>query len=227
MEKLVSVKELFVNSFEIYKSKFLLMTALVVIPLVAFLAGGIVLAPLALIVALSGLNIIFVLVGGLVFLVILLAWLIIYLLSYIALFYCLKENPPLTMENIKGLFLRAWSVVGSYAWVAFLAGIIALLGFILLIIPGIIFSVWVCFSSFVLIFEGVRGLKAIKKSKELVKGYWWPIFGRLAALTVAAILVSMIPVVGDAINLICVAPFGLIYMYLLYEDIKKKKTLSV
>ena len=227
MQKLISVKELFINSFEIYKSKFLLATALVVIPMLAFLIGGIMLAPFALAIFLSGFDMAFMLFGALVFLIVFLAFLIINLLSYLSLFYSLKENLPLTMENVKGLFLRAWNVAGSYAWVAFLAGIIAVLGFILLIIPGIIFSVWFCFSSFVLIFEGVRGLKALKKSKELAKGYWWPIFGRLAALMIAAILVSMIPVVGDAISFISVAPFGLIYMYLLYEDIKKKKATPI
>lgn len=49
-------------------------------------------------------------------------------------------------------------------------------GFILLIIPGIWLSVRLLFSNLVLIDEDKRGVAALKRSSELVKGYWWDVF---------------------------------------------------
>lgn len=67
--------------------------------------------------------------------------------------------------------------------VASLTALAALGGFLLLIIPGIIFSIWYAFSYYEVVLGDVRGLEALKKSKELVKGRFWAVLWRLAAST--------------------------------------------
>jgi hypothetical protein len=56
-------------------------------------------------------------------------------------------------------------------------------GTLLLIIPGIIFAVWYSFTSYAVIFEVLKGLNAMRASKSLVVGRWWPILWRLAVAT--------------------------------------------
>jgi len=123
----------------------------------------------------------------------------------------------------------------AYIWLAFLVGVVTMLGFIAFIIPGIIFSVWFAFSYFILLFEGKRGVEAMKASKAYVKGRWWAVFGRYAFLVLIAIVVSAImgfvatvlesglENIGGAIasflfNAI-VIPVAIGYSYLMYKDL--------
>jgi hypothetical protein len=51
-------------------------------------------------------------------------------------------------------------------------------GTILLIIPGLIFSVWFMFTFYIVVIEEKRGVEALKASKTLVTGRWWGILWR-------------------------------------------------
>lgn len=64
-------------------------------------------------------------------------------------------------------------------WTSILVALIVLGGTILLIIPGIIFSIWYSFTFYTVIFEDKRGFNALSSSKALVVGRWWRIFWRL------------------------------------------------
>ena len=57
--------------------------------------------------------------------------------------------------------------------------LIYLFGFVLLIIPGVIFVVWFAFSRFAAVEKGLGVKDALLKSKDLVKGIYWKILGRL------------------------------------------------
>jgi len=60
-----------------------------------------------------------------------------------------------------------------------LAGLIIGVGFLLLIIPGIIFLIWYAFVGQVVVVEGLSGNDALSRSKALTAGYRWRIFGLL------------------------------------------------
>ena len=74
-----------------------------------------------------------------------------------------------------------------------LAGIIwaiaLVLAFIALFIPGVYLSVAWCLTLPVLLFEGVGPFQAMGRSRDLVKGRWWPTFG---LLLVAELLLSIV-----------------------------------
>jgi hypothetical protein len=74
--------------------------------------------------------------------------------------------------------VKAIKNFGSYIWIALLMFLAIMGGFILLIIPGIIFSLWYSFSLVVFLAENVRGYQALKRSKELVRGNIGQIFKR-------------------------------------------------
>jgi len=102
----------------------------------------------------------------------------------------------LTHETVdqKNLNENAWRDTVPYLWVSFLVGIIVVLGTLLFIIPGIIFTVWFVLSNLVFVIEGTRGYKALQRSRELIEGRFWPVVWRLAVpnLMILAIVIIII-----------------------------------
>ena len=72
----------------------------------------------------------------------------------------------------------------SILWVTVLGTVLAVLGLALLIVPGV--WLWVSFAVAVpvLLTEGVKGRRALGRSRRLVKGRWWPTFGILLLGTI-------------------------------------------
>lgn len=74
---------------------------------------------------------------------------------------------------------KAWSLLLSMLWVAFLTGLAVIGGSLLLIIPGIYLAFALTFSQTVLVDQGIRGTQALAASRALVKGRWWATAGRM------------------------------------------------
>lgn len=172
-----------------------------------------------------------------------------YLLGYIfmslALLYALSqilENEPVEIEES---YRIAWERFPSFLWVSLLYGVIIFIGFLLLIVPGIIFAVWYGFCFYVFIGEGKRGWESLKRSRELVRGWWWQVFWRefvigvvnyggviLVALFIAGIFALLLPGIGFTkgfftgvhrfLSLLVIPPVQAGY-FLLYRDLKNLK----
>jgi hypothetical protein len=76
---------------------------------------------------------------------------------------------------------HAGTRAGSLIWLAILSVVFVMIGFILIILPGIWLLVAISVAVPALMFEGVGGFAAMKRSMELVDGRWWATFGRLLA----------------------------------------------
>ena len=111
--------------------------------------------------------------------------------------------------------------------------VLLFVGFLLLIIPGIILAVWLSFSAFVLVLENGGMIGSLKQSREYVRGHWWGVLGRLLAMGILLVVVSMVfsmiasivpsYVVSNALVAalaMLLAPFSVAYMYLMYQDLK-------
>ncbi len=112
-----------------------------------------------------------------------------YIQSYIGMFLLVKKNYE---GEAKQIFKEAKASILPYITLTLLTGILLLLWTLLLIIPGIIFSVFYSFAVYVFFFEGKTGMSAIKRSKELVKGYWLVVAGRFGFLALVVWLFSVI-----------------------------------
>ena len=79
--------------------------------------------------------------------------------------------------------------VHSLVWVGVLTFVLALIALIPVIVPGV--WLWVAWSvaPSVLLVEGVKGFKALRRSYRLVKGRWWPVF---AATLVGFLLAAVV-----------------------------------
>jgi hypothetical protein len=80
--------------------------------------------------------------------------------------------------------------LGPLVWVSFLGGLGVVLGLVLCIIPGVyLYGLWAVAVP-VLLFEDVRGTRALGRSRHLVSGRWWSVFGTVVLATILASLVS-------------------------------------
>jgi hypothetical protein len=123
--------------------------------------------------------------------------------------------------DIRTALQRGWSRIWAFAWVFSLAGFIVTGGFLLLIIPGVIFSVWFFLSQFVLAAEDERGMRALLKSKAYMQGRFFEVFLRLFVVWVVSAVIGMVPVLGAVLSLLFV-PFMLIYGWLIFDDLRPK-----
>lgn len=80
----------------------------------------------------------------------------------------------------------------GFIWVSLLTGILVMLWTLALIIPGIIFGVYYSLSLYVFIFEEKKGYAAIKRSKELIKNYWWSFVVRMVIFSVIIMITYVI-----------------------------------
>ena len=157
--------------------------------------------------------------------------------AYIAIVLLLKSD--FTAEA-KVLFKEANKYVVDYIGLAILTAILILLWALLLIIPAIIFSVFYSLVYMVFFFEDKKGMKAIRRSKELVKGYFWPVAGRMGLIALVMMVVMIIISIPNAYfseeslayglwNLLIqiisflIGPISLFFTYNIYKDLKKIK----
>lgn len=110
----------------------------------------------------------------------------------------------------------------SFMWIYNLTGFIITGGFLLLIVPGVIFLVWFAFAQFILVSEDERGMNALLKSREYVREKWFDVFLRLFVIWIMSGCVGMVPVIGPIVSLLFF-PFVMIFIYLLYRDLKEIK----
>ncbi|MFH1193889.1 MAG: hypothetical protein V1661_02755 [bacterium] len=114
---------------------------------------------------------------------------IIYSVAISAAFYFLNLGATIFLifytdrfiDNKKADFKLSdlWPVYLPALGVSLLAGIITIGGFLMIVIPGILFTTWYAFVIYGAVLEKRRGWDAFQKSHDLSKGRFWPIFGRV------------------------------------------------
>lgn len=131
--------------------------------------------------------------------------------------------------TISGALKRGWQNFGSFIWLSLLHVIVVTGSFFLLFVPGIYLSVCFLFAQLIMINEGEKGLNALLKSKEYVRGYFFPVFGRFVLIWCIPLILRFLPMIGGILSLLCL-PFALIYTRLLYQglqSIKREMTFAV
>jgi hypothetical protein len=134
----------------------------------------------------------------------------------------------------------------SIVWVTVLSSIVAGLGFIACVIPGV--YLWVGFTVAVpvLLTEGVRGRRALGRSRSLVGGYWWRTLGvvilgfLLSAILGGAIQGALVglasvqsgdnsfgaivlTIIAGTVSSVVTTPFSAAFVTILYFDLRVRK----
>jgi hypothetical protein len=126
--------------------------------------------------------------------------------------------------SVKKTFGSAWKVYWKFLLLSLVIALIYLFGFVLLIIPGTIFVVWFAFSKFMMVEKGAKLKESLLNSKNLVKGYFWKVLGRLIVFGLFMILTQMalgiVPFgIGSVVSSLCGGLF-LLPVYLLYKELQ-------
>lgn len=161
-----SSRQLFNESWELYKIHFKNLILLSLVPLAVIFVGGIIAGILSSMRLESSLStpifIVLAIAFGL-FIVYLSIW------SFAASVHYISSETH-SETPIKDAYNSSSHDIFPLLFTGILTGLAVMGGFILLIIPGIIFSFWFSQSSFVTITEKISGPNALKQSKLYVKG---------------------------------------------------------
>ena len=132
-----------------------------------------------------------------------------------------------TKPGWKGALASAKPLIGRFFWTGLLSCIIIMVGYILLIIPGLIFTVWFMWASYLVVYEGISGTAAVSRSKDLARGYFWPIFGRVILLVIFTAVISgilnIIPLLGGLVSSLIIQPIAMIFAIILFENLRSIK----
>ncbi len=135
--------------------------------------------------------------------------------------------------DVRASYQYAFSRLGGLIGLALLVGLVVGVGFILLIIPGIIFLVFLSVSVSAFIIERVGVTEAMSRSWKLVSGQWWHTFIVIVvAAIIAGVVNGIITAIGgstfigawifSSIAQIITGPFVALVNVLLYIDLRAR-----
>jgi hypothetical protein len=93
-------------------------------------------------------------------------------------------------SSIGDLFERVRPYLGTLIVAGILAGLGIAVGFVLLIVPGCILLTWWCLIVPVIVLEGKQVGASFSRSRELVRGHGWTVFGVVIISLIASAIAS-------------------------------------
>jgi hypothetical protein len=175
--------------------------------------------------------------GTLLAVIFFIAFMVTGLWAQVSLIQAIKDSEE--KIGIKEAYRRGWKKLRSIWWINILSGLVILGSLPFFIVPAIILSVWLSFAAFVLVDEEVRGLAALLRSREYIRGKWWAVVGRNAFLLLVSLGLSLaILTLQKALglvrlNFLAAVPqllinlfypiFSVIYTFQLYRAVKSAK----
>lgn len=152
-------------------------------------------------------------------------------ISTAALFLSVKEG-----IGAKEAYRRAVKISPFFILVAILSFSVTVGGFVLFVVPGILFLAWFSLAGVVCVFEDQRGFKALYRSKQLVSGNFgsvlWRMIFMMIIFGIVAIPFSFVGSIfaSDSYNLVLdgvfrlfFAPLWAFFLILLYRDLFRLK----
>lgn len=236
--ELPKARQILNEAWVIYRNRFKTLVAITLIPtagyLLFILLGIIVTAVSVGVLKESTVSIQPWIIAGIIFSIVVIITLVyFYVWATVAQLYAIKDQA----EGIgwKEAYKRSRPKINPFFSTGLLSGLAVLGGFILFIIPGVIFALWFSQSPYVVVEEGLSNTSALKRSKYYVQGRWSQIFGKLfymgaitlllyiALAIVLAILASIFGLrpentswISNVFSVIW-TPLVTVYGYLLYK----------
>ncbi|MCK9497809.1 MAG: hypothetical protein M0Q27_03255 [Candidatus Colwellbacteria bacterium] len=152
--------------------------------------------------------------------------------------YSMKEG-----ASIKESFKFVWKNFRPFIWILALTVLVVVPGIVALVIPGLVISILVSFALFIFMDQGVKGADSLVKSREYVRGYFWPLVGKLTLLALVTIGVMIVvaiiagifgaisesleDIINSLFSIFVITPISLCFSWRLYRDLKEKNEASV
>ncbi|MBI2062359.1 MAG: hypothetical protein HYT64_01580 [Candidatus Yanofskybacteria bacterium] len=181
--RLLKAKEILYSAFVVFNARRKLAFKIVLLPVIAAVLLSLIVVYAASFLAGS--------IAGAIIIVLLTVILavtsvILSAIAFISLAYLFNGKEVFTFsEYIKLGLKKFW----PYAWIIFLTSFLVLGGYMLLIVPGIMFSIWFGLAFYALIIEDRKGMGALLRSKHLVSGKFWKTAWRFLFIWLVALLI--------------------------------------
>lgn len=210
---LPSARSLLVSAWAVYRERWTTAIGCLLLPAVVYGVGQALVgvtatgAPLALGFALSLLGSLGLAVGTL------------------ATIYVLGE-PSLTARQA---WDRALPQTLPLVWLGIISAFFVVGGLLLFIVPGVMFAVWFSVVTLVFAREGERGMAALRRSRQLVRGRFWAVTWRLLVLLLVWLPLRLLTsslgepgtagrAIGDVLAAVLLAPYVYAYLDGLYRS---------
>ncbi len=95
-------------------------------------------------------------------------------------------------SDVRACYLMALKVWKSLLWVSLIAGFVLIGGTYLFVIPGLVVGLMLAFAEYVALDEGKKGMDALMRSRELVKGRGWSVLFVLIVMGIVIGIPSLI-----------------------------------
>jgi len=92
--------------------------------------------------------------------------------------------------------------MGTMLLSGLLVGLVVAIGLCLLIVPGLIFIIWLVFAPFAVVLERRGALASLSYSRAIVRGHWWRTAVLLTIIGIVLMVVYLIFAVGLSITVI-------------------------
>lgn len=145
-------------------------------------------------------------------------------------------HPEADVKQCYEAGIKLWKTV---LWVGILAGFASLGGAYLLVIPGLVIGVMLAFAEYTAVDEGKKGMDALMRSRELVKGRGWSVLLATLVMSFVVAIPSLIlsaladPKGNDVFSTLSSVYEGLVAMPLyvlvgiiIYQHLKKLPSLA-
>lgn len=211
---LTDIGDLFRLSWELYQKRFAPLALLYLLTILAFVIPTLVAVGLGFFTTL--------LAGGIAFFVTVSLGV---LVGIVGSLWCYGGFLSAVLDEtlrLEDALRRGKELIVPLGWIFLLGGFLVTGGYLLLIIPGVIFTVWFSLAQFIMPGENVRGLAALLKSREYVRGYWLEVALRLFLVWVVSGLIGAIPLFGPILALLFF-PYLMIFHCLIYRDLRALK----
>ena len=244
-KKLPGCRELFASSWNLYKDRFWDLISIGIISTLVLFVFQLIFMVLGNVKNISSAGVAAVALGIVNFAAILVVILVTIWASAAMLVSVSKSDQAISAVEA---YRRAWVFVAKYFWVSILGALIVVCGTILLVIPGIYLMIALSMAPLIVIneFSEVTVVSALKKSREYVKGYWWPVLGRFLFLLVVLLgfgillaIILFLPLtflatlgpqfngifraVGNGVVDILLTPFSTAFWFMIYAGLKQVK----
>lgn len=158
-----------------------------------------------------------------------------------ALVYAVDDVRDGRVDTTLGqVFERVRPYLGTLILAGILAGVGIAIGFVLLIVPGLILLTWWCLIVPVIVLEEKHVGESFSRSRELVRGHGWTVFGVVVIVAIVSSIASGIIQsifsflglflrywIGGAIASAIVGPFIAIALTLMYFKLRELGTAEV
>lgn len=225
--------DLLKQSWNIYKANFKIFVKLVALSiaflLLVVLCGAVLLALLAQ----GGFSLVLIIVAivSVIIIMVTQVWVQISLLLAVKSILAGEET-----SSARVLLSKAKPFILPFVVLSLITMFITLGGYMLFVIPGVLFAIWFSFSMFVLVEEKWRGMEALLASRDYIKGYVLKVFVRWLLFGIIAWLItSLVPIIFEVLDLawigtvysvavgLFVGHLTIVFGYLLFRAVKAHK----